>query len=393
MSEQYKLNADLNFVEGVLHHGGGDLKKCYQCSTCTVACPLTPDELPFPRKEMLEAQWGLRDRLVKNMDLWLCHNCNDCTDQCPRGAKPGDVMAALRSQTIEYYASSQAVARAAKTWAGNLKLFLFPVVLLAVLIYMLNSANGFAFLDAKPIVYANMFPVAAIDTVFLLAAAFAFYNIVVSLRQFISGLREHYPPREDGESLVQAMKGALKDILTHVDFKKCGPNQSRNLSHLLMMYGFIGLFITTNLVLVIHYLHEFGVDIQDTPFPFFHPVKLLGNISALAAFAGVFLIVRDRMRETNSVLTLFDWIFIVNMLLTVFSGIMSQVLRVADLAGAAFFTYYLHLIFVFYLLAYAPQTKFGHIFYRPAALVYARYAGRTRELGWDESSEPLKAAA
>ena len=81
------------------------------------------------------------------------------------------------------------------------------------------------------------------------------------------------------------------------------------------------LFITTNLVLVIHYLHEFGVDIQDTPF-LFHPVKLLGNIGTLAAFAGVFLIVRDRMRETNSVLTLFDWIFIV-ILLTVFSGIMS----------------------------------------------------------------------
>ena len=103
-------------------------------------------------------------------------------------------MAALRSQTIEYYASSQAVARAAKTWAGNLKLYLFPVVLLAILIYMLNSANGFDFLDAKPIVYANMFPVAAIDTVFLLAAAFAFYNIVVSLRQFIGGLRDVIRP-------------------------------------------------------------------------------------------------------------------------------------------------------------------------------------------------------
>ncbi len=393
MSDQFELNADLNFVEGVLYHGGGDLKKCYQCSTCTVVCLLTPDELPYPRKEMLEAQWGLRDRLVKNMDLWLCHNCNDCTDQCPRGAKPGDVMSVLRARTIEHFSNMQSVAKAANSWSGNLKLYLFPVVLLALLIYMLNSANGFAFLDAKPIVYANMFPVTAIDTVFLLAAAFALYNIIVSLRQFISGLQEHYPPHKGGESLQQAIVGTLKDILTHVDFKKCGPNQSRKLSHMMMMYGFIGLFITTNLVLVIHYLHEFGVDIQDTPFPFFHPVKLLGNISALTAFVGVFLIVRDRMRETNSVLTLFDWIFIVNMLLTVFSGIMSQILRVADLAGAAFFTYYLHLIFVFYLLAYAPQTKFGHIFYRPVALIYARFSGRTRELGWDEKTKTEEMAA
>jgi quinone-modifying oxidoreductase subunit QmoC len=81
------------------------------------------------------------------------------------------------------------------------------------------------------------------------------------------------------------------------------------------------------------------------------------------------------------------------MLLTVFSGIMSQILRVADLAGAAFFTYYLHLIFVFYLLAYAPQTKFGHIFYRPVALIYARFSGRTRELGWDEKTKTEEMAA
>ena len=89
MTGRVTIDADLNFVQGLIHHGGADLKKCYQCSTCTVACPLTPDEAPFPRKEMLWAQWGMKDKLVRDMDLWLCHNCNDCTDLCQGAQNQG----------------------------------------------------------------------------------------------------------------------------------------------------------------------------------------------------------------------------------------------------------------------------------------------------------------
>jgi len=32
------------------------------------------------------------------------------------------------------------------------------------------------------------------------------------------------------------------------------------------------------------------------------------------------------------------------------------------------------------MLAYASQTKFGHIFYRPVAMVYARFSGRSHEI-------------
>ncbi len=222
MTENLAIEADLQFVECVLENGGGDLKKCYQCSTCTVACPLTPDDLPFPRKEMLSAQWGLRDRLVGSMDLWLCHNCNDCTEQCPRGAKPGDVMAALRSQTIEHYSYPPAIAKAAKSVGGNVLLFLFPMLLIAAVIYMLNVSSGFYFLRAKPIVYANMLPVTAIDIVFLLAVLFAVFNLSLGLKRFINGLREHYPGKAEGEPLGQAVVGVAKDIISHVNFKKCG---------------------------------------------------------------------------------------------------------------------------------------------------------------------------
>ena len=381
MTGRVAVSADLNFVEGLMLHGAADLKKCYQCSTCTVACPLTPDEQPFPRKEMLWAQWGMQEKLVRDMDLWLCHNCNDCTDQCPRGAKPGEVMSALRNQTIEHYSYPQAISKAAKTGAGNLVLILIPMLLVALAILLKNMANDFAFLTAKPIVYANMLPVTFVDLIFLPAALFALFNGYMGISKFIGGLKEQYPPTEAGETFFASIKGTFQDVLSHIEFKKCLSNKSRNIWHRLMMYGFLGLFVTTNAVMILHYLKEFGFDVQETPLPFFHPVKILGNVSAVAAFSGIYFIVRDRVKNSaESVLSLFDWMFIGNMFFTVVTGIMCQVFRVGDQAVLAFSTYYIHLVMVFYLLAYAPQTKFGHILFRPAAMIYSRYSGRNKNI-------------
>jgi quinone-modifying oxidoreductase subunit QmoC len=106
------VEPDVGFINEVAALGGGDLKKCYQCATCSVACPISPDTRPFPRKEMIAASWGLKDKLVGNADIWLCHNCGDCTTLCPRGAKPGDVLSALRAHTIGEYATPKALGKA-----------------------------------------------------------------------------------------------------------------------------------------------------------------------------------------------------------------------------------------------------------------------------------------
>ena len=53
MTGRVAVNADLNFVEGLMLHGAADLKKCYQCSTCTVACPVSYTHLTLPTSDLV----------------------------------------------------------------------------------------------------------------------------------------------------------------------------------------------------------------------------------------------------------------------------------------------------------------------------------------------------
>jgi quinone-modifying oxidoreductase subunit QmoC len=143
----------------------------------------------------------------------------------------------------------------------------------------------------------------------------------------------------------------------------------------LIFFGFLGLFATTNLVLVLLYL--FGIE---TPLPLTNPVKILGNVSAVAAFIGCSLIILKRLTDSENTgnTTPFDWAFINVLFATVITGILSQLFRLADIAVLAYSTYFIHLVFVFFLLTYAPFSKFAHIFYRTVAIVYSKYSNRDK---------------
>jgi len=74
---------------------------------------------------MIAASWGLKDKLISNGDIWLCHQCGDCSDLCPRDAKPGDVLAAIRYAAINEYSQPKVLANAVKDPKNSL-LLVFP---------------------------------------------------------------------------------------------------------------------------------------------------------------------------------------------------------------------------------------------------------------------------
>jgi quinone-modifying oxidoreductase subunit QmoC len=379
MTERIQLNGDLNFVQALLGRGAADLKYCYQCSTCTVVCPIAPDRSPFPRKEMVYAQFGLKDRLVASLDSWLCLHCNDCSTHCPRGASPGDVMNVLRSMSVEHFAVPGLLARGARSLTGILLLLLIPVAILGATILVLNAASGFAFLEGK-IVYAKMLPVPVIDSIFIPAVTFAGVTLLLSLVRFLRAVAVEYPRTAGGATLPAALLGTLADIFSHRRFRDCTTNRPRASAHVMAMYGFIGLFVTTTLVGILYYLNRFGMDVQVTPYDFFHPVKVLGNVSGTLALLGCVLVATRRMSGAAGTATAFDWVFVWVLFLSVVTGFLAQVFRVFELPLAAYPTYAVHLVFVFFLLAYAGYTKMGHIFFRTAAMVYARWSGRDLDL-------------
>ena len=134
----------------------------------------------------------------------------------------------------------------------------------------------------------------------------------------------------------------------------------------------MGLVVTTTSVGI--GIYAFG---YLTPWPFWHPVKILGNVSGIVVIAAlaVFLWRRivDQRKAGKS--TYSDWLFLSILLITTLTGFLSQWLRLADLRALAYPTYFVHLVFIFFLLVYIPYSKFAHLVYRTVAMLYAAGSG------------------
>jgi quinone-modifying oxidoreductase subunit QmoC len=384
----------------VLDEGGEDLKKCYQCATCSVVCELSNGSRPFPRKEMIWAQWGLKDRLVADPDIWLCHQCNDCSTRCPRGARPGDVLAAVRHQSIAHYAVPSFMAR----WAGGLNripaMFIIPVVLLVLALCIkgpLRNIEALApvigFMD-HPGLYSNLFPHWLLIGFFSFFWGLAMLGAFLGLARFWSAMKAadqasgRYTP---ALGVVPSFIRTLGTIFSHNRFGKCGAQVSRRLSHLGAFYGFAALFIVSVwAVIALYVINPLIENDLHYPFGFLNPWKLLANVGCVILIGGCVKAILDRKSDAEGagVSTSFDWKFVWLLLFVGITGLLTEVLRFAvgdgwqeesrsALIYIAYGVYFVHLVFAFDLLVYLPYSKFAHIIYRTVAMVYAEHTGRT----------------
>ncbi len=382
MANTYHVEPDLKFIDEVGQLGGQDLKKCFQCATCAVVCPISPDSKPFPRKEMIAASWGLKDKLVGNADIWLCHNCGDCTTLCPRGAKPGETMAAIRSYTISEYAMPKQLAQALKDPKKLPVLFAVPAVIFLAIglilkffgINWLNFSLDGDFVWQAQYINNYLVDLIMIPTLFGSVAIFA-----LSLKRFLTDIHKNAllegkteKEKIDPIGFARALITIVPTILTHRKFDDCTENRERSTLHMMVLFGFIGLFVVTNCFLIaVWVLHIEG------PYSQFNPVKWLGNIAGVALVVGGLLFLKNRLSDKDQVSKYWDWYLIGLVLALGSTGLLTEMARLGGLAILSTFIYFLHLMFVWCLFAYTPFSKLAHLVYRTVAMTYNEYSGRT----------------
>ena len=89
-----------DFIRKVEEISGQNLGLCFQCGTCSGACPNSGDVDLLPRQFMRRAQLGLEKDIINSKIPWVCASCLSCTVRCPRGIDLAKVMEAVRLLTL-----------------------------------------------------------------------------------------------------------------------------------------------------------------------------------------------------------------------------------------------------------------------------------------------------
>ena len=377
------IESDLDFVRELKEAGGDTLKKCFQCATCSVVCVLAPEQKPYPRKEMIYSQWGLKDKLVNSVDVWLCHYCNDCSAHCPRGARPGDTLRAIRAISFRHFAFPNFMGKI----VGQAKYL--PVMLaLPVLILLLGIKIAGGHIPAGPVEYRDLFPLLLVDVIFITFTMLALLSIGFGVWNFLQGIhanavKEGYAedkPLVMGD-YVKSLISVIPTILFHNKFKLCITNRDRYWSHLLVFVGFVGLFIVTNIGFIgIYGGPLLGIDTSflAPPYSFGNPIKLFALVVGISLLVGIILVITNRLKTkaAESTITYLDWSLIIAVLLTAATGLLTWLGRVANAGTIAYVIYFVHLASVFYIIAYLPYSKLAHLVYRTVAMGYAAHIDR-----------------
>ncbi|MDO5536665.1 MAG: quinone-interacting membrane-bound oxidoreductase complex subunit QmoC [Desulfovibrionaceae bacterium] len=388
------LTPDSGFARELMDAGGDSLKKCYQCATCAVACPMAPDNSPYPRKEMVWASWGQKDKLMGDPDIWLCHNCGNCAELCPRGAKPADVMSAARNVVYKNLVGPAKVGEWMSSPKGLPMLFLIPAVLwLVVWAIMANCFAGgewFPRVDGRIVFGSIFYGDYTIDPLFMITFFGALFLIAKGCVKLWKQFRQ-----TKGKTLVlgptkpwyiHLVQMLWDEVVTHKKFDDCQtgprtgqPENSRKFGHICMIIGFASLAVVTAIVAGGHWIGKVIPFLSiHTPMPLYFPVKLLANFGAIVLIVGLVSLTLRRKRQNPKFFSsnYHDWYLLGIIWAVALTGLLSQLFRLADAVHCAFLVYYLHLVFVWMLFAYLPWSKLGHLAYRATALLYVRMYGR-----------------
>lgn len=361
------IRPDISFIEELQAATGSQLTTCMQCGACTAACSLSEENNVFPRKQMIMAAWGMKDRLMADPNVWTCHQCGDCTLTCPRGVKPGEILAALRQAQISHYARPVFLSR----WMQDIRylplLILLPALIITIILILAGTFTLSNFsLPEGPVNYGEFFPHGWLNgsfTFLFALSALAGINGISHYWKQMSNVRENSPPRPN--LTFQDFWQVIRRVMVHRDFNRCTEHKSRSLAHLLVFWGFILLLFVTFFAILSTIFFEYPLDILN-------PVKVAGNIGALCLIAGSSLMILQRLTHRETLASGYaDWFFLLSFWLLTLSGILVEAARFLQW-GSAYHLYFGHLVLVWIIILYFPYTKFAHFLYRTTALLFLK---------------------
>jgi ferredoxin len=346
--------------------GGTKLARCYNCGTCTAICPITQEGAEFPRSLIRYAILGAEDKLVSSARPWLCYYCGDCAKECPRDADPAEFMMALRRYLTCKY-----------DWTGFSSLlyrsemveFLAIIALASItglLIYFFHgplvlSETELATFAPLGVVEAGDLVIFAILTFLISTNIFRMYRFIV-----LSGDAKREPI-----SIKTHIVELVRTLPIHfITQKKLGGCSDKKywVYHLIFFGGYVTSFVL--FMFLIRYTQT------NMPFLFFDPLSIAGIAATAALLFAATVTIYGRIKKSRPVWKYShptDWMFIVLLILTVATGVLTGVFRSVGMPLATYLTYSLHLMVVApFLILEVPFAKWSHLAYRPFAIYFAR---------------------
>jgi len=95
---------NFDFRNEVISHNAS-LSYCYQCATCSGACPvaLATAGKYNPRKIIELSILGLQEKLIEGADvsIWLCSTCQTCVELCPQEVELTEIFTLIKNRAFE----------------------------------------------------------------------------------------------------------------------------------------------------------------------------------------------------------------------------------------------------------------------------------------------------
>ncbi|MCD6598893.1 MAG: 4Fe-4S dicluster domain-containing protein [Bacteroidales bacterium] len=378
-----RVNTDLK--KDLLKLGVKDWNECFHCGNCTAICPLSENELLFPRKVIRQAQMGLETSLQANVSPWMCYYCGECSDTCPRDANPGELMMSLRRYLTSIY-----------DWTGLSRLFytnkymeFAAIIGLAIIVILLFAIWGPPLdpnLTSEGGVKINSFaPIKWIElgdwSMAVVVGALLISNILHMFYKVIIKPGVKIPLT----TYITELWKLPTHFATQAKFRKCDAKGKFYWgAHWLMMTGYTVMF-----TMIVVFLPEFQVEkVND----WWHWQRLLGYYSTFGLLFGLIFVIIGRIKQNNQIFKfshLSDWLFIIMLFLTTISGIMLHLFRVGGMPYATYYTYIAHIAILIPMICIeVPFSKWSHLAYRPFAIYFAALKKEAKELEYKTNLSP-----